>query len=228
MSAKTELSILRGSTLARCIRRGQTRSRHRPRARLPLQLDFFVYSRDAADTADLRDDQELLEEHWSYMDMFAESMIARGPTLDTDRATATGSLHVLALPSVDAAREFVALEPNNRAGVYGEHLVWRFENLLGRSMWEFPGQPAESRFLIIGRSHLGRPVSAETLPAELVERLVLYGALTTLDGAEPVGVALALQAPDREAVDALIEDERTGLGAFSEVQIHNWEFGGRR
>jgi uncharacterized protein YciI len=200
----------------------------RPRARLPLRMDFFVYSRDAADAADLRDDEELLEEHWSYMDRFAESMIARGPTLDPDREAATGSLHVLALPSVNAAREFVALEPNNRAGVYGEHLVWRFENLLGRSMWEFSGQPGESRFLIIGRSHLSLPVPAETLPAELRERLVLYGALTTLDGAEPVGIALALQVPDREAVDARLEDERTGLGAFSEVEAHNWEFGGRR
>ena len=141
-------------------------------------MDFFVYSRDAADAADLRADQELLEEHWSYMDRFAESMIARGPTLDTDRETATGSLHVLSLSSVDAAREFVALEPNNRAGVYGEHPAWGFENLLGRSMWEFSGQPAEPRFLIIGRSHGGRPVSVEPLPAELLERLILYGALT--------------------------------------------------
>jgi uncharacterized protein YciI len=64
-------------------------------------------------------------------------MIARGPTLDTYRETSTGSLHVLALPSVDAARAFVALEPNNRAGVYVEHLVWRFEDLLRLSMWEF-------------------------------------------------------------------------------------------
>jgi uncharacterized protein len=191
-------------------------------------LDFFVYSRDAAGTADLRDDDELLEEHWSYMDRFARSMIARGPTLDTDRELATGSLHVLALPSVDAVREFVALEPNNRAGVYGEHCVWRFENLLGRSMWEFSREPAEPRFLIIARSHLRRPVRAETLPAELLGRLVLYGVLSTLDAAEPVGVALALQAPDREAVDALIEDERTGLGAFSEVEVHDWEFGGCR
>ena len=123
-----------------------------------------MYSRDAVDTAELRDDQALLEEHWSYMDRFAESMIARGPTLDIDRVTATGSLHVLALPSVVAARDFIALEPINRAGVYGEHLVWRFENLLGRSMWEFSGQAAEQRFLIIGRSHLGRPVPAEILP----------------------------------------------------------------
>jgi uncharacterized protein YciI len=191
-------------------------------------LDFFVYSRDAADAAELRDDQELLEEHWSYMDRFAESMIARGPTLDTDRKNATGSLHVLALPGIDDARDFVALEPNNRAGVYGEHSVWRFENLLGRSMWEFSSRAAEPRFLIIGRSHRVRPVSAETFAPELLERLILYGALTTLDGGEPAGVALALQAPDRDAVEALIDDERTGLGAFSELETHNWEFGGRR
>jgi hypothetical protein len=191
-------------------------------------MDFFVYSRDAAHVADLRADPDLLEEHWSYMDRFAESMIARGPTLDTEREMATGSLHVLGLPSVEAAREFVTLEPNNRAGVYGEHLAWRYDNLLGRSMWEFSGQPAEPRFLIIGRSHLGRPVSTETLPASLLERLILYGALTTLDGGEPAGVALAVQSPDREAVNALMEDERIGLHVFSQVDVHDWEFGGRR
>jgi uncharacterized protein YciI len=162
------------------------------------------------------------------MDRFAESMIARGPTLDTNREAATGSLHVLALPSVDAAREFVALEPNNRAGVYGEHLVWRFENLLGRSMWEFAGQAAEPRFLIIDRSHPFPPVSVKALPAELLERLILYGALTTLDDGESAGVALALQAPDREAVEALGAEERIGLGSFATAEIHNWEFGGRR
>ena len=162
------------------------------------------------------------------MDRFAQSMIARGPTLDTGRETATGSLHVLALPDVDAAREFVELEPNNRAGVYEQHLIWRFENLLGRSMWEFPGRAVEPRFLIIGGSPNSRPVSAETLPGTLLERLILYGALATLEIGEPAGVALALQAPDREAVDALVDDERTGIDALSEVEIHNWEFGGRR
>ncbi|HEY6471091.1 MAG TPA: YciI family protein [Candidatus Dormibacteraeota bacterium] len=187
-----------------------------------------MYSRDAADAAGLRDDEELLEKHWSYMDGFAASMIARGPTLSIDRETATGSLHVLALPSVDAARDFVANEPNNCAGVYAEHSIWRFENLLGRSMWEFSRQPEEPLFLIVGRSHAGQPAATETLPTELIERLVLYGALTTVDGAEPVGLALALQAPDREAVDALIDDERIGLGPFDEVEVHNWEFGGRR
>ncbi len=110
----------------------------------------------------------------------------------------------------------------------GEHLVFRFENLLGRSMWQFPGEPTEPRFLIIGRSPAARSEPVGSLPGELLARLILYGPLTTLDGDEPAGVALALQAPDREAVDAYLEDQRTGLGLFSEVEVHNWEFGGRR
>jgi uncharacterized protein len=198
-------------------------------------LDFFVYSRDAAGADALRDDEELLEQHWSYMDGFAESMIARGPTLTADHETATGSLHVLGLPSVAAAHEFVAREPNNRAGVYAEHSVWRFENLLGRTMWEFSGGANEARFLVIARSHPGQqietsrqPVPPDGLTAELRKRLIIYGALTTLDNSELVGVALAVQAPDREALDALLEEARLRLDVLPEIEIHDWEFGGRR
>jgi uncharacterized protein YciI len=195
-------------------------------------VDFFVYSRDAAGAGALRDDEQLAEEHWSYMDGFAESMIARGPTLGADRETATGSLHVLGLPSIEAAHEFVAREPNNRAGVYAEHAVWRFENLLGRTMWEFSGRADEPRFLIISRWPRGqtrrRPIPPESVSAELRERLILYGPLTTLDHAEPVGLALVVQAPERNAVHGLLEDGRLGLDAVADIEIHDWEFGGRR
>jgi uncharacterized protein YciI len=196
-------------------------------------LDVFVYSRDAAGSGRLREDDDLLEEHWSYMDAFAESMIARGPTFASDRETVTGSLHILGLPSVEAAHEFVACEPNNRAGVYGEHSVWRFENLLGRTMWEFLRAADEPMFLIIARSHrgqsaeIGRPVPAESLSAGLRERLIVYGALTTLADGEPIGVALAIQARDRETVDAVLVEEKT-LGAYRYIEVHDWEFGGRR
>jgi uncharacterized protein len=67
------------------------------------------------------------------------------------------------LPSVEAVREFVAREPNQRAGVYDEHSVWRFENLLGRTMWEFSAAAEESRFLIIAE---GRPVPLESRQAD--------------------------------------------------------------
>ncbi|HEY6150571.1 MAG TPA: YciI family protein [Gaiellaceae bacterium] len=197
-------------------------------------MDFFVYSLDAAGS-NLRDDKELLEEHWAYMDAFAESMIARGPTLAADRETATGSLHVLGLPNVDAAREFVAREPNNRSGLYVDHFIWRFENLLGRTMWEFSSVADEPRFLVIlrfdrdqsaGRS--SRPIPHESLPPRLRERLILYGALSRLDDGAPAGVALAVEAPDADTVAALLEDGRAGFEVFPKVEIHDWEFGGRR
>jgi uncharacterized protein YciI len=182
----------------------------------------------------LRNDDELLEEHWRYMDGFAESMIARGPTLSADRETATGSLHVLGLPDVDAAHEFVAREPNNRAGVYVEHSVWRFDNLLGCTMWDFPVAGDEARFLIIARPYRGRdsgagrwPVPADRLSVELLERLILYGVLSTLDNPEMVGVALAVQAPDTDALSTLLNEGRIELDG-SELEIHSWEFGGRR
>jgi len=82
------------------------------------------------------------------MDRFAASMIARGPTFGPDRETVTGSLHIVGLPSVDAVREFVAREPNNREGVYAE-----------RTMWEFTGVADEPKFLIIAHSH-GSPETA--------------------------------------------------------------------
>jgi uncharacterized protein len=198
-------------------------------------MDFFVYSRDALGTEALRDDAVLLEEHWSYMDGFADAMIARGPTFGPDHETVTGSLHVLGLPTVAAATEFVEQEPNNRAGVYAEHRIWVFENLLGHTMWDFTGDAREPRFLVI--AHAGHdqstpvsscPVSLVALGAELRERLIVFGTLSEPVSREAVGVALALQAPDRETAVALLRDGASGLDAFPSIEVHDWEFGGRR
>jgi hypothetical protein len=169
------------------------------------------------------------------MDRFADAMIARGPTLAPDRQTPTGSLHVLDLPSPAAATEFAEREPNNRAGVYGEHRIWAFQDLLGRTMWEFSGAADEPRFLVIAHSShdRGSPASARAVPraalgGELRERLILYGALTEPESGEMIGVALALQAAGRNAVDALLGDGAAALDAFPIVEVHDWEFGGRR
>jgi hypothetical protein len=136
---------------------------------------------------------------------------------------------------VDAVHEFVAREPNNRAGLYAEHSVWRFENLLGRTMWEFPGASDEPKFMIIARSDGGSetaarrgPMPLESLAKEFREHLIVYGALGSLDDATLVGVAVAVQARGRQAVEALLKRGRAGLTAFPSIEIHDWEFGGRR
>ncbi|HVD56380.1 MAG TPA: YciI family protein [Thermoleophilaceae bacterium] len=102
-------------------------------------MDFLIYSRAAPNAADIEDEDALNEAHWSYMDRFADGMVARGPTLGPDRETWTGSIHIVNLPSADAAHEFVEQEPYNRAGLFEEHFIRRFRNLLGRTMWGVPG-----------------------------------------------------------------------------------------
>jgi uncharacterized protein len=191
-------------------------------------MDFFVHSRDAPGTEALRRDDRLAEEHWSYMDRFADTMIARGPTLAPDRETPTGSLHVLDLPSIAAATTFVEREPNNRAGMYAKHRIWAFENLLGRTMWEFTGTADEPRFLVIALSpHDEQPTVSASLGPELRDRTIVYGTLTEPDGAAVIGVAVALQAPGETAVVPLLKRDAV-LAAFTVVEVHHWEFGGRR
>jgi hypothetical protein len=71
-------------------------------------------------------------------------------------------------------------------------------------------------------------VPSAALGVELRERLIVYGALTEPESGQAIGVALALQAPGRDAVDALLADGAAGLDAFPRVEVRDWEFGGRR
>ncbi len=167
------------------------------------------------------------------MDGFADGMTARGPTLGTDRQTWTGSLHVVDLPGPRAVREFVAREPYNQAGLFEKHIIWRFANLLGRTMWQFASAADEPRFLVLAqaavdRSKDARPVPVADLAPQLRERLIVYGALRDLDDEKLAGVALAVQVPTREALDPLLGDGLAGLADYGDVGVHDWEFGGRR
>jgi hypothetical protein len=119
--------------------------------------------------------------------------------------------------------------------VYAEHGLWVFENLLGQTMWDFAGDAREPRFLVI--AHTGhdqtRPLPPRRVPlvalgAELRERLIVFGTLSEPGGRDAVGVAIALQAPDRDTVVSLLREGGSGLDAFPRIEAHNWEFGGRR
>ena len=191
-------------------------------------MDFLVCSRATQAARTAEDEPGLNERHWTYMDGFADAMIARGPTLGPDRETWTGSLHVVGLPGPDEAQAFVQNEPYQQAGLFEEHLVRGFTNLLGHTMWQFEGKAGEPRFLVLAHatgSEVPGPVAPDDLPPRLREGLVVYGQLLGPDR-RPAGVALAVQVPDRETLDGLLADPRTGLAGH--VEVHDWEFGGRR
>jgi uncharacterized protein len=178
-------------------------------------MEFFCYHRDRPGSGALRD--ELVEAHWSYMDRF--ELIARGPTLTSDGETATGSVHIVDLPDAAAARAFAFDEPNYQAGVYRDVLLRRWRNALGRTMWEFPGgTTGGNRFLVLG---LG---SGE--PADLHlehDELIACGPLLSDDGTMWLGTAVLIRAPDPDTARAILTADR-----YADIEVHHWEFGGRR
>jgi uncharacterized protein YciI len=181
-------------------------------------MDFLCYHRDRAGSSALRD--ELLEAHWSYMDGYAEQMIARGPTLTGDGETATGSVHILGLPGPAAARAFAFDEPNYQAGVYRDVLVRRWRNTLGRTMWDFPGgREGGDRYLVIG---LGEGPAADLALPPGQDELIAYGPLLSDDGATWLGTAALLRADGEDAARAVLTADR-----YAAVEAHPWQFGGR-
>jgi uncharacterized protein len=180
-------------------------------------MDFFCYHRDRPGSMWLR--EELVEEHWSYMDRYQAGMIARGPTLADDGDTATGSVHIVALPDPAAARGFAFDEPNYQAGVYRDVLLRRWHNLLGRTMWDFPGGPGGRKYLALG---LGTDPGADLAVPPHRDELIAYGPLLSDDGATWLGTAALVRAPDPDLARAVLAP-----GRYAAVEVHNWEFGGR-
>lgn len=183
-----------------------------------MGVEFFCYHRDRTGSVPLR--EELLEEHWSYMDRFEAEMIARGPTLGCDGGTPTGSVHILGLPGPAAARAFAFDEPNYQAGVYRDVLLRRWRNLLGRSMWEFPGgRDGGSRYLVLG---LGAGQAADLAVPPGRDELIAYGPLLSDDGAAWLGTAMLVRAPDPDTARAILTQ-----GRYADIEVHRWQFGGR-
>ncbi|MFD8014253.1 YciI family protein [Streptomyces sp. NPDC058955] len=181
-------------------------------------MEFLCYHRDRVGSLPLR--YELREEHWAYMDRYAEALIARGPTFADDGETLTGSVHILDVPDPAAARAFAFDEPGYQAGAYRDVLLRRWRNLLGRTMWEFPGGPdGGNRYLVIGLGS-GEPVDAAA-PCDQDE-LIAFGPLLSDDGSTWLGTAALVRAPDPDAARAVLTAER-----YADVEVHNWEFGGR-
>jgi len=181
-------------------------------------MEFFCYHRDRTGSATLR--HELREAHWSYMDQYVKELIARGPTLTADGSAATGSVHLIDLPDPAAARAFAFDEPNFQAGVYRDVLLRRWRNTLGRTMWDFPGgRSGGNRYLVLGFG-AGEPADL-AVPSDQ-GGLIAYGPLLSDDGATWLGTAALVRAPSPDAARAVLSP-----GRYSEVEIHDWQFGGR-
>jgi uncharacterized protein YciI len=182
-------------------------------------MEFFCYHRDRPGSLPLR--EESGEAHWAYMDRYEAELIARGPTFAADGETPSGSVHIVDLPDPAAARAFAFDEPSYQAGAYRDVLLRRWRNLLGRTMWDFPGgRTGGHHFLVLG---LGDGPAADLDVPPGRDELIAYGPLLSDDGAVWLGTAALVRAPDAEAARAVLTRER-----YADIEVHDWEFGGRR
>ncbi|WP_406290323.1 YciI family protein [Streptomyces sp. NBC_00209] len=182
-------------------------------------MEYFCYHRDRPDSLALR--EELLEEHWSYMDRYAKELIARGPTFAADGETPTGSVHIVDLPDAATARAFAFDEPNYQAGAYRDVLIRRWRNVLGRTMWDFPGgSEGGNRYLVIG---FGEGPAADPGLPSVQDDLIAYGPLLSDDGGTWLGTACLLRAASPDEARAVLTADR-----YADIEVHDWEFGGRR
>ncbi|MFE6157568.1 YciI family protein [Streptomyces sp. NPDC056486] len=182
-------------------------------------MEFFCYHRDRPGSLTLRED--LIEDHWSYMDQYAKELIARGPTFAADGETPTGSVHIVDLPNPAAARAFAFDEPNYQAGAYRDVLLRRWRNLLGRTMWDFPGgKEGGNRYLVIGLGS-GKPADLDVPPGR--DELIAYGPLLSDDDTLWLGTAALVRSPDPDTARAVLTPDR-----YADIEVHDWEFGGRR
>ena len=181
-------------------------------------MEFFCFHRDRPGSVALRN--ELLEEHWSYMDRYTTEMIARGPTFASDGETPTGSVHIVDLADPVAARGFAFDEPNYQAGVYRDVLLRRWRNTLGRTMWEFSGgRTGGNRYLVLG---LGSGQAADLGGPPDQGDVIAYGPLLSDDGTTWLGTAALVQAPDPNTARAIVDPDR-----YAVIEVHDWQFGGR-
>lgn len=162
----------------------------------------------------------MVEQHWAYMDGYAAELIARGPTSVGD--SLTGSVHIVELPDPAAAREFAFDEPGYQAGAYRDVLLRRWRNLLGCTVWDFPGGlSGGDRYLVLG---LGADRSAADLAVPPNrDDLIAYGPLLSDDGSAWLGTAALIRAWDPDAARAVLTTNR-----YADIEVHDWQFGGRR
>ena len=182
-------------------------------------MEFFCYHRDRTGSTPLRN--EMVEQHWSYMDRFAATMVARGPTF-TDDGTLTGSVHILDLPDPAAARAFAFEEPGYQAGAYRDVMLRRWHNSLGRTMWDFTGgRPDRHRYLVLGFTP--EPAAEVAgLPLGDEATVIVGGPLLSDDGSSVLGTAVLLEAADAVAAREVLPADR-----YVGIEVHQWQFGGR-
>ena len=104
--------------------------------------------------------------------------------------------------------------------MYRDVLLRRWHNTLGRTMWDFPGGRAGgNRYLVLG---LGTDHVAELAVPAVQDELIAFGPLLSDSGTSWLGTAVLVRATDPDTARGVLIADR-----YADIEVHNWQFGGR-
>lgn len=184
-----------------------------------------------------------LKPHIDYLRASRDIIRFAGPLLDpttdgdadgdADGEAHMGSLTMLDAPDRAAAEAWLAEEPFNRAGAFGEVTFTRWSSSMEHRQLDYPRTEGWQQFVITaldGPDGEARrkevAVAHHKFQASVMDRFVARGPMFSDDGTKLIGSIFIVEFPDRAACDEFWAGEPMNQnGAFANVTIDSWRYG---
>ncbi len=172
------------------------------------------------------------EPHLAYLRDHRDQIRFAGPLLSDD-GEATGSMTLLDAPDRAAAEAWIANEPYNLAGAFGEVSVVRWSSSMEIRQLDYPRTEGWQQFAITAldgpEADARRAAVAEDhhkYQASVMDRYVARGPFQNDDGSGLIGSFMIMEYPDRTACEDFWAKEPLNYGGvFSDVTIERWRYG---
>ena len=151
----------------------------------------------------------------------------------SDDGEAAGSLTLLDAPDRDSAEAWIASEPYNLAGAFGEVEITRWSSSMEIRQLDYPRTEGWQQFAITAidgpEADARRAAVAEDhhkFQASVMDRYVARGPLQSDDGSGLLGSFMIMEYPDRAACEDFWAKEPLNYGGvFKDVTIERWRYG---
>ncbi len=193
---------------------------------------YFTWGINKPDVKDQR--IALIRTHWDFIAAYDKYLIARGPVMHpNDLSVVIGSIHIIELPGLAEAEDFVYNEPFAKAGLFGSIILSRFELELERTQFEFVSNPDFPRFFVYCPSTLGHKDKTPELTEahkkyckDFDKAFICCGSILSNKG-QWQGQIYFFEFPDKRNVDSFFRNEpyaRSNL--YDHIDISRWTMGG--
>lgn len=189
---------------------------------------YLIRCTYGADAHSLR--ERAMAEHLSYLQENGHRLRFAGPLLADDGRTATGSNAIVEVSDRTDAEDFIAEEAFNRAGMFDDIEILRFESGLNNRQVHITPDPEREMFFCrwttAARSGMSSAGGFEVSQGDPSVRMLEGGALLTDDATQVIGGLFILEVHNRPAAeDFLAMDIRRRSGDADDVLVSRWRFG---